>query len=159
MSLLSRRALICLLPLAACGFTPAFAPNGGDMMGKVAAIAPTTRNGFELVKQLELRLGRPDSDAFKLDYTINTETVSLGFTTSGSITRYNLLGTVDWTLSDPTSGEILDKGQAKNFTAWSATGSTAAAQTVEADASRRLMRILADQIVTRLAVLGAKRTQ
>lgn len=154
MSLLSRRALLCLMPLAACGFTPAFGPNG--MMGKIAAIAPTTRDDFELVKQLELRLGRPDAGALVLKYTISTETVSLGFTTSGDITRYNLLGTVDWTLTDPTNGEILTKGQTKNFTAWSATGSTAAAQTVEADASRRLMRILADQMVTQLTVFGAK---
>jgi LPS-assembly lipoprotein len=157
MSLLSRRALICLMPLAACGFTPAFGPNA--MTGKVAAKTPTTRNDFELVKQLELRLGRPDAGAYGLNYTITTETVSLGFTTSGDITRYNLLGTVDWTLTDPISSAVLDKGQAKNFTAWSATGSTAAAQTVEADASRRLMRILADQIVTRLTVFGAKITQ
>lgn len=157
MSLLSRRALICLMPLAACGFTPAFGPNG--MTGKVVAKTPTTRNDFELVKQLELRLGRPDAGAYGLNYTITTETVSLGFTTSGDITRYNLLGTVDWTLTDPASGAVLDKGQAKNFTAWSATGSTAAAQTVEADASRRLMRILADQIVTRLTVFGAKITR
>jgi LPS-assembly lipoprotein len=158
MSLLSRRALI-LMPLAilACGFTPVFAPNGGDMMGKVAAKAPTTRNDFELVKQLELRLGRPDAAAYALDYTIRTETVSLGFTTSGDITRYNLLGTLDWTLTDPTNGTVLDKGQAKSFTAWSATGSTAAAQTVEADASRRLMRVLADQLVTQLTVFGASR--
>jgi LPS-assembly lipoprotein len=157
MSLLSRRALICLLPLAACGYTPAFGPNG--MTGKVVAKTPTTRNDFELVKQLELRLGRPDAGAYGLNYTITTETVSLGFTNSGDITRYNLLGTVDWTLTDPASGAVLDKGQAKNFTAWSATGSTAAAQTVEADASRRLMRTLADQIVIRLTVFGAKITR
>lgn len=157
MSSLSRRALILLMPLAACGFTPAFAPKGGDLMGKVAAKAPTTRNEFELVKQLELRLGRPDTAAYALTYQITTETISLGMTSSGDITRYNLLGTVDWTLTDPISSAVLAKGQAKNFTAWSATGSTAAGQTVEADASRRLMRILADDIVTRLTVFGAQR--
>jgi LPS-assembly lipoprotein len=157
MSLLNRRALLLVLPLAACGFTPAFGPTGGarDVLGAVEIAPPSTRFGFDLVKALELRLGRPKGARYDLAYTINTTTVSLGVTPLGDITRYNLMGSVDWTLTQKADGKVLAKGRVENFTAWSATGSTAAGLTAETDAGSRLMRIFADQIITNITSAAA----
>jgi LPS-assembly lipoprotein len=55
-------------------------------------------------------------------------------------------------------GNRLTEGVAQSFTAWSATGTTVAGLSAEEDAAYRLMRILADQIVTRLvASVGSLR--
>ena len=103
---------------------------------------------------MEERLGRATAPRFGLAYTLGTEKVSLGFTTDGSITRYNLLGSVTWELKDSATGETLFKGVEQNFTAWSATGVTIAAVNAEADANARLMRMLADQVIARLIALS-----
>jgi LPS-assembly lipoprotein len=154
---LNRRAVLLLFPLAACGFTPAYGPNGAarGLLGTVDIAAPSTRFGFDLVKQLELRLGRPNAPKYDLTYKIDTSRVSLGVTPDGDITRYNLLGSVDWTLTEKSDGKVLAAGRVENFTAWSATGSTAAGLTAETDAGSRLMRIFADQIITNITSAAA----
>ena len=45
---------------------------------------------------------------------------------------------------------VLLAGKVSSFTSWSASGSVVATSSAEDDAHRRLMRMLADQIVTRL---------
>ena len=55
-----------------------------------------------------------------------------------------------WALADLATGARLTGGRVDNFTSYSATGSTVASLAAEEDASLRLMRILADQIVARL---------
>ncbi|KAF0115532.1 MAG: LPS-assembly lipoprotein [Rhodobacteraceae bacterium] len=153
------RRTILLLPLvlAACGFTPAFAPGGSAtvLLGTVYVQDPTDKNGFDLVERLEERLGRPESPRYDLAYTITTETVGVGFTTDNKITRYNLKGVIDYTLTDRASGARVTGGRVQNFTAYAATGSTVAGLAAEENAGLRLMRILADQIVARLIAASA----
>jgi LPS-assembly lipoprotein len=158
MSSYSRRTLLLLpLALAACGFTPAYAPGGGAdrLLGTIWVQDPTDKNGFDLVERLEERLGRPEAIRYDLTYTITTEAVGVGITTENQITRYNLKGVVDWTLTDRTSGARVAGGRVQNFTAYSATGSTVAGLAAEEDAAFRLMRILADQITARLIAASA----
>lgn len=158
MSLFNRRAiLLAPLVLGACGFTPALAPGGPAtrLMGTVYVQDPTDKNGFDLVERLEERLGRPETPRFDLAYVITTETVGVGITTDNQITRYNLKGVIDYTLTDRASGERLTGGRVQNFTAYAATGSTVAGLAAEEDAGLRLMRILADQITARLIAASA----
>ncbi|NJM82410.1 MAG: hypothetical protein HC844_07855 [Tabrizicola sp.] len=158
MSSYSRRSLLLApLALAACGFQPAYAPGGSatKLLGKVRAADPKTKNGFDLVERLEERLGRPEERRYDLAYSIETETVGVGLTTSNKITRYNLKGVVEWTLRDHASGDRVAGGRVQSFTAYSATSSTVAGLAAEEDAAFRLMRILADQIVTRLIAVSA----
>ncbi len=138
--------------LVACGFTPAYAPgsDAGALIGAIWVQDPTEKRGFDLVQRLEERLGRPRNATYRLTYSIATETVGLGITTEDVITRYTVKGAVDWTLSDRATGTRVAGGTVQSFTSYSATGSTGAGQAAEQDAELRLMRILADQIVTRL---------
>ncbi len=76
--------------------------------------------------------------------------MGVGITPDNAITRYNLNGAIDWTLTDRTTATRVTGGRVESFTSWSATGSTVAGLTAEEDARLRLMRILADQIVARL---------
>jgi LPS-assembly lipoprotein len=152
-----RLVLLAPLALAACGFTPALAPGGPatSLLGTVYVQDPTDKNGFDLVERLEERLGRPETPRFDLAYTITTEAVGVGFTTDNKITRYNLKGVIDYTLTDRASGARVTGGRVQSFTAYSATGSTVAGLAAEEDAAFRLMRTLADQIVARLIAASA----
>ena len=155
---LTRRGfLLAPLVLAACGFTPAYGPDGGAtrLNGAIRVQDPTDKNGFDLVERLEERLGRPESVRYDLAFTITTEAVGVGITTDNRITRYNLKGVVDYTLTDRASGARLAGGRVQSFTAYSATGSTVAGLAAEEDAAYRLMRILADQITARLIAASA----
>ena len=157
MSWLNRRAILALpLALAACGFTPAFGPAGPAtaLRGTIALADTDSRDGFEFIKRMEDRLGRASAARFDLGFSISTKKASLGFTTDGAITRFNLTGSVSWTLTDRATGEVLASGVEQNFTAWSATGVTIAAVNAESDANVRLIRILADQVIARLIALS-----
>lgn len=153
MSWYKRRQFITLAgaALTGCTFTPAYAPGGpaAALQGAIRVDAPSDKNAFDLVERLEERLGRPQGDRYRLSYTIRTESIGVGVTPENATTRYNLRGTVDWVLKNA-AGTPLAEGTAASFTSWSATGSTVAGLTAEEDAAYRLMRILADQIVTRL---------
>ena len=158
MSSFDRRAVLILpLALAACGFSPAYAPGGAAtrLQDRVRAADPTDKNAFDLVERLEERLGRGRNAAYLLSYTITTQAVGLGVTTDNKITRFNLTGVIDYTLSDAATGARLTGGRVQSFTAYSATGSTVAGLAAEEDAATRLMRILADQIVARLIAAAA----
>jgi LPS-assembly lipoprotein len=152
-----RTILLAPLALAACGFTPAFAPGGAatGLLGTVWVQDPSDKNGFDLVERLEERLGRPEDIRYDLAYTITTEAVGVGITTDNRITRYNLKGAVDYTLTERATGARVTGGRVQTFTAYSATGSTVAGLAAEEDAATRLMRILADQIVARLIAAAA----
>ena len=144
--------LIAAVPLAACGFTPAYAPGAAasTLRGRVLADAPTDRNGFGFVARIEDRLGHPEVAAYRLAYKITTQRVDLAVTTEGSILRYNILGQVAFSLTDAASGAVLKQGRTESFTGSAATRATIAAQSAEDDAYQRLMQILADQVATQL---------
>ncbi|HEY0214015.1 MAG TPA: LPS assembly lipoprotein LptE [Paenirhodobacter sp.] len=138
--------------LAACGFTPAYAPSGGAkrLLSGVAFADPRSREDFALTQRLSERLGPPESPHYRLEYFIRTEVLGQAITPDNATTRYSLSGNVDYTLRDIGTNAVLLTGRAASFTSWSASGSAVATQAADEDARKRLMVILADQIVTRL---------
>lgn len=161
MWLSDRRAFLSLIAagaLAACGFSPVYAPGGSGtaLLGAVLADAPTDKRAFDLVERLEERLGPSDVPRFKLSYEIATTPVGVAITTSNAVTRFNVTGSVAYTLRDAGTDAVLTTGRVRNFTSYSATGSTVAGLAAEEDASLRLMRILADQIVTELLATSGR---
>ena len=155
MSSCNRRTFLVLaLPagLAACGFTPAYGPGGParGLQGRIRAADPADKNGFDFVTAIEARFGRSKDPRYGLAYTITTQSVGVGYATDTSITRYNLKGRVDWSLTDRDTDTRITGGMAENFTSWSATSATVAALVAEQDAVERLMVILADQIAAEI---------
>ncbi|WP_343080186.1 LPS assembly lipoprotein LptE [Ostreiculturibacter nitratireducens] len=149
-------ALLAALPLAACGFAPAYGPGGAAsaLFGRVAFDVPEDKAGFDLVGRLEERLGRTADGEFRLSYRIETKETGLAITPEAAVTRYNVTGSVAFTLTD-SMGATRAEGQVSTFTSYSASGTTVSTATAREDAYRRLMVILADQIVTRLIPVGA----
>lgn len=153
--------LVLLPALAACGFTPAFAPGGAaaGLKGAILIDAPSDHDAYQLVKHLEARLGQPTSPRFGLGYAIKTSTEGVGITPSQETTRYQLVGEVTYTLTDLVSAEIVESGSVKDFTAYAATGSTVSTLTAKRDTRNRLMVILGDKIVNRLIISKALAAQ
>jgi len=85
-----------------------------------------------------------------LALTVDTSEEGLAIDSEDNTTRYNLVGKVDFALRNLSSGQIEVSGNVENFTGYSATGSTVATLAAERDAQKRLMVMLADQLVTRL---------
>lgn len=159
MSSCNRRQILkslAALPVAACGFAPAYGPGGGAtaLFGRVAFDPPGTKAAFDLVGRLEERLGRTADGDFRLSYRIETDETGLAITPEAAITRYNVTGSVAFTLTD-NAGATRAEGQVASFTSYSATGTTVSTASAREDAYLRLMRILADEIVTRLIASGA----
>jgi LPS-assembly lipoprotein len=141
--------------LAACGFTPAYAPGGSGtaLRNRIAVETSGTPDGFRLRARLEDRLGRAAAPAGTLVVGPEVEEVSAAITPGGAITRYNLEGRAPWRLTASGSGALLAEGEATGFTGYSATGTIVATRSAEEDARERLMGLLADEIVTRLLLL------
>jgi LPS-assembly lipoprotein len=122
--------------------------------GRIATAEPADRLGFDLVMRLEERLGRAEAAVWRLDYQIATRAVGVGIAPDNAVTRFHLTGRVDWQLVRLATGAVELAATAQSFTAYSATGSPVAVLAAEESAATRLMRILADQIVTRLLAAG-----
>ncbi|WP_187431775.1 hypothetical protein ROLI_037470 [Roseobacter fucihabitans] len=149
----SRNLLLVLpLALAACGFTPVYAPGGAgsQVQHNIAVQAPTTRDGFLLTQRLEERLGRAGDAAYSLSYTIASGLESLAVDREGITTRFNLVGSANYALTEASTGRVITSGSVDNFAGLSAAGTTVATFAAERDAQKRLMVLLADQIVTRV---------
>lgn len=160
MSSSDRRAILCrlaALPLAACGFTPAYGPGGpaAGLLDRVTVDAPDDKDSFDLVARLEERLGRTRAPDYRLSYRIETTTEAQAIAPDNTINRYQVIGSVAYALHDADTGAALSSGKVSSFTAYSAFGTSVATAVSEADAHARLMRLLADQIVTRLIASSA----
>ncbi len=151
---ISRRfAVAGLLALGGCGFVPVYGA-GGALRDQIAYQTEDSVAGFVLRGRLEERLGTAPSPRFRLAVTQSSQQRTGAVTADGDITRFNLIGTANWTLSDALTGATVDAGEVQTFTGYAATGSTNATQAAEDDANRRLAVALADMIVTRLLILS-----
>jgi LPS-assembly lipoprotein len=153
MLLFSRRTLLSLpLVLAACGFTPVYGPGGSGqiLQDNVSTSEPVTRNDFLLNQRLEERLGRVNDAPYLLSVSTSIGVGGLAVDTAGTTTRFNIVGTSQYSLTERATGRIVTSGAVDNFTSYSASGTTIATRAASRDAQERLMVILADDIVTRL---------
>jgi LPS-assembly lipoprotein len=143
--------MLAATPLAACGFTPAYGPQGGasTMPHTIEVKAPVTRTEYLLTRHLEERLGRTDAGDYLLDYTLKIKEERIAITANNITRRFNLIGSADYRLTTP-DGTLITKGDVESFVGYSATGSTVATRAARSDAEKRLTTILADRIVTRL---------
>ena len=143
---------------AACGFTPVYAPGGtgAELFGKIEVQPPEQIEGasgadaYFLVQNLEQRLGRGSNAAYRLDLTLKTDEEGQAITADGDITRYSVIGTAGFALTKLSDGNVASSGTVRNFTGYSATGSTVETLAGERDAHERLMVILADHITAQL---------
>ncbi|WP_380055748.1 LPS assembly lipoprotein LptE [Falsihalocynthiibacter sp. SS001] len=156
MSLLNRRnfCFSAIALTAGCGFEPVYGPSGSadSLRGSILVDAPEDKNEFDLTNQIEDRLGAPQNARFGLSVDIETRVEALAITQSQETTRYNVAGSADFTLRDLNTQQILTTGSAQNFTSFGATSDTVSTRSARADALRRLMVVLGNEISDQLII-------
>lgn len=158
MWLSDRRTLILgALALGGCGFTPVYGPGGAatGLQGAIALAEPKTDNSYYFNRRFEERLGRGGPGAaYSLTLELQTDEQDMGSTSAGNTTRYRLIGRAFYTLKDSVTDATLREGRTNAFTGYSTTGSTVATRAARTDAERRLMVLLADQVIDDLLLSG-----
>lgn len=155
--ILRRTAILGLFALGGCGFAPVYR-NGGGPRGMIAFQTPDSIAGFRLRERFEQRLGLPSDARYSLSVTLSRRSTPAAINATGDTTRFNLIGTAGWVLTDTETGNDAASGKVETFTSYAATGSTVATQAASADASARLSVALADMIVTRLLAMSPELT-
>lgn len=155
------KMLAPVLVVSACGFAPAYGPEGGAgrLQGTIEIDEPVDRDSYLLVQQLEHRLGRAAAAQYGLSLALEVKEERMAIAATNITTRFNVIGKATFALRDLGDGKVLQTGAADSFTGYSATGSTVATQGARRDAHERLMIILADQITTRLIARAGELAQ
>jgi len=150
-------AFVAFVGLSACGYQPALAPGGEaeTLRGSIAIADPIDAEGFALVRQLEVRLGRTDAAAYLLNADIRVRDEGVGILPDQTITRFQVVGVVDYRLTSRATDEQVTSGRVSNFTSYSATSTGTATTSAQRDARERLMISLADQITEELLLSQA----
>lgn len=162
MSLFNRRSFLLLAAagpvLTGCGFTPTYGSDSAakGLLDQVIVDEPDDNNTYLLVRELEDRLGRVSQGKYGLSISVTTEEHSTGKTISGVTSRYDVVGDATFALRDLGSGQVLTSGKTRNYTGYSATGTSVATLASQTDAYERLMVILTDQIMANLWAWSAK---
>ena len=158
--LLAAAGLPFLMPfVAACGFQPIYGGSGpSGVRAELAAIEVgliKDRVGQQLRNELVQRLhpdGRPRKPAYRLHIDLSIDKRDLALKKSEIATRANLQIRATYSLRNNPDGKMLIQGTARITTSYDILRSDFATLAAEADARRRGVRELADEITNRLAV-------
>ncbi|MEM9307264.1 MAG: LPS assembly lipoprotein LptE [Pseudomonadota bacterium] len=153
MSSFSRRTvMLAPLAIAACGYTPVYGTGGTGtvLQNNVIVVEPRNENTYLVTKRIEERLGRSQAATYVLTLNVVTSRQALAVNSESNINRFNLVGVARYSLVEQASGRVVTSGQVNNFTGSSASGTTAETLAATRDAQRRLMTLLADQVVVKL---------
>lgn len=135
-----------------CGFRPVYGTGGTGqaLRGAIRADDPATRGDFHFVAAFEDLIGRPDNPRLALAYTIARRESGVGSLPGIGATRMQVFATLDFTLTDIATGAERASGQVDGNVAYSTTSTQLATLAAAEDADLRLMRMLAERLVTRL---------
>ena len=152
-------ALVALVGLAGCGFTPLYGDSGiGSSLSRVAVTTQDDRLGYRVREQLEDALGRDGAQAplWRLETVLEQSRRPLGRRIDDTATRYELTVRGAWTLT-PTNGGSPVSGVETVTTTYAAADQPFAAIAAQQDGEERaaaelarlirldLMRALSDQ--------------
>jgi LPS-assembly lipoprotein len=154
------RGLALLLPLAlsACGLQPMYAGggNGAVAQGLAAVEVPPIQGkaGWLVRNALVDRLGAADGSAarYRLDVRLDDKLEGLGLLSNDAIGRERRTLRARYQLVDMASGDILVDATAGSDAGIDVVGSEYATIAAENTALENLAKVVADRIVTRLAL-------
>jgi LPS-assembly lipoprotein len=134
--------------LAACGFSPAYAPEGSgqEVRENIVVRQAESRVEFYFASRLETRIGRSSTPTYELNYYLT----SLGVGSDSLSTRLVYKGMVTWTLTEVSTQTRVAGGQIRGAVARTTTASSVASYAGEGDAERRMATMLADKLVLQL---------
>lgn len=159
------QGLIVALTLAGCGFQPIYTrqdstANAAVELQKVQVNLIRDRMGQKLHNALLDRLnprGRPASPEYFLDVQLSMSKVNLGIQRDDTATRAKLTLIASYRLSD--SEEMIFKGISRSVSGYNIVDSDYATLSAEFDAIDRALRVISEDIRSRLAVFLSQRRQ
>ncbi len=143
--------LLFTLGATSCGFTPVYAPDSEApaKLSEISVAPPKNRRAsFQLVSELEKRIGRNVNSDKILEHSISISYESFGLFNRSN--RAQLVGNVTYSVVSTKDGRSLYSGSVNNFVTFVTDGRTTTSPFD--DALERLVTILADQIITELMV-------
>jgi LPS-assembly lipoprotein len=144
--------------LAACGLHPLYEGGGSGPVARALAqieVAPIAgKTGYLMTNALRDRLpdGGGAAAKYRLDVKLDDSIVGLGVRSDNTITRERRSLRARYQLVDAASGEVLLDATAGSDAGVDVVGSEYATIAAENTALENLSNIVADQIVTRIAV-------
>ena len=150
-------ALALMLALSACGLKPMYA---GGSTGAVASnlsliqVAPIPERGGWLVRNaLVDRLGgEASAPAYRLDVELNDDLIGFGIRGDSSVTRERRTLRARYRLVDLKTGEVVLDATAGSDAGIDVVSSEYATVAAEQTAQERLAGVVADQMVSRVAL-------
>ena len=150
--------------LAACGFAPLYGERGVASVSneKLAAVQIDLirdREGQMLRNQLLDRFqpaGAAPKPLYRLSVSLTIQRVGLAIRPDETGSRADLVMRADYTVSDMATGEPLFIGHGRSMSGYNVLDSEFATTSSEADAIRRAVLDLSEQITTRVSVVIAQ---
>ena len=147
------------LALAGCGFQPIYTrqettANAAVELQKVQVNLIKDRIGQQLHNNLLDRLnprGRPDNPEFFLNVSLSTSKVDLGIQRDDTSTRAKLTVIASYSLTDRNKKTIF-RSVSRSVSGYNIVESDYATQSAEFDAINRSLRVISEDIRSRLAV-------
>lgn len=145
--------------LASCGFTPMHAPQtvSGDMAFKnikVDLVEPeelkNQEGGYWVLQSLQDRFGT-QGQAHTLSINPSFRRVGLGISSRDIATRFDMLATVSYELTDTKTGDVLDSGSVKASSSFGAPRDPYGRSIAEQTAVRNVAKATADRVIIQLA--------
>jgi LPS-assembly lipoprotein len=145
---------VFFLPIVmGCGFSPAYqtGTNTESFLNGFVFSDPSEEADFLFLKAIEAKIQGKGDENYSVSYAVTLSEQS----TFGE--RVNLSGTVNFTVKDLSSGEIIYNGSASNFV--SHTSLSGLSNTISNTRSRdaaleRLMNLLADSVRAKLIIVA-----
>ena len=156
-------ALALLLLLGACGLSPMYA---GGSSGAVASglgaiqVAPIPERAGWLVRNaLVDRLGRETADpAYRLEVELDDDLTAFGIRGDSAVTRERRTLRARYRLVDTRTGEVVLDATAGSDAGIDVVSSEYATVAAEQTAQERLATVIADQMVSRIALYIRRRS-
>lgn len=157
-------ALAAALLVAGCGLHPLYSGGSGGGVARTLAqveVAPIEGQAGWLVGNAvrdRLASGRPSAPAYRLEIKLEDRIVGLGVRRDDTITRERRTLRARYQLIDLANGAVLLDATAGSDAGVDVVGSEYATIAAENTALERLSGIVADQIVSRVAVYAERAT-
>jgi LPS-assembly lipoprotein len=137
-----------------CGFTPLYATPGlSKGLSSIQVEAPTGRVAYLVRESLDDDLAR-DKDAtpaYRLDFTVDQTRDPRGLTINDYAQRYQVGVTIDYTLTDLATGQVVHHGKAVSDVSYDAANDPYAGIAARQDSQQRAASDVARKIEIELA--------
>ena len=150
--------LLALLLLSACGFKPAYTSSttAASIRNTFDLMAPSDRGSYQFYHNLKGQISDNRLGRYTLSYSISKNTTNAAIDADGRSHRSILKGKLSYRITRKKTGETVKSNKIKGFTSYSALASSVASDASGRDATKRLMKILSDQLVDDLLLAAAK---